>query len=66
MRTSSDETSLLRSPIFLKDAVLLNAYLKNLNTDDIAKIMKIKPVLADKTKKLIDAWTSEPVRQQPA
>lgn len=66
MRTSNDKNSTLRSPKFLKEATQLNAYLKSLNTNDIAKIMKIKTDLANKTKVLIGSWSAGTKKQQVA
>ncbi len=59
----SDKTGNLRSPIFIKEAAQLNAYMKSFDIDEIAQIMKIKTDLAKKTKDTIEKWSTDSSQQ---
>jgi cytoplasmic iron level regulating protein YaaA (DUF328/UPF0246 family) len=63
MRTMSDKARALRSPKFIKEATQLNTYMRGLNVDDIAQIMKIKTDLAKKTKDTIEKWSTNSSQQ---
>jgi len=63
MRTSAKKSQPVRQPILLPKAVILMDYLKSLNVDQIASIMKIKPDLAQKTSTAIYEWNTKPSNQ---
>jgi hypothetical protein len=56
----------LRPPLLLEKAVRLDAYLKTLSPQQLARSMSISPALAEKTHALIAAWTAEPEQQSLA
>lgn len=56
MRTALSAETKTTTPQFLKQASVLAKYMKTLDVDDIARIMKISPALASKTKILIKSW----------
>jgi uncharacterized protein len=62
----SGEGYVLRSPLLIEKAQRLNDYLQSLAPSQLAKIMKISPILAEKTHDLIAEWTAEPERQSLA
>lgn len=66
MRTPTENKKVLREPHFLAKAAELNTYLRSLTENEIAKVMKIKPDLAHKTKLQIENWSSDPTFQMTA
>lgn len=60
------ETSQLRTPVFLREASELAAFLQALSPEAIEKAMHVSSSLALKTKKVIDAWTPGPHNQTMA
>lgn len=56
----------LRAPQFIEQAKELDSYLKSLSAAKLAKMMRLSPALAEKTKGLIRYWTSLPAAQTPA
>lgn len=58
MRTPRLNLANVRKPIFLSESMHLASYLQSLDVSDISRIMKIKPDLAERTKRLIESWDS--------
>lgn len=56
----------LRKPQLLDKACELDAYLKTLSVEELARIMKISSVLAKKTYELIATWTTKSSQQSLA
>jgi uncharacterized protein len=50
----------LTTPILLEKAARLDAYLKTLSAEQLARAMSLSPALAEKTHALIAAWTPGP------
>lgn len=59
MRSSPDKGAALREPQLLNKAKKLDAYLKTLSSEQLAKVMKISASLAQKTHTLIAEWTTD-------
>lgn len=66
MRGSTQNTPPVRQPILLPKAELLMDYLKSLNEDQIASIMKIKPDLAQKVSTSVSQWSTNQKDQMTA
>lgn len=49
----------VHQPYFIDKAEYLNDYLKTLSRDDIERVMRVSPPLADSTHGLIGSWSSE-------
>lgn len=62
----SPSHAVLRSPQFTAQARELNSFLRTLSPAEIAKHMHVSASLAEKTHKLIAAWTDEPSQQSLA
>jgi cytoplasmic iron level regulating protein YaaA (DUF328/UPF0246 family) len=63
MRPVSDPVDEPRSPLLLDQAKELDAYLKTLTPDQLARMMSLSPELAEKTYALIAGWTPDPQKQ---
>lgn len=67
MRHSVDaKAARLTTPHLESPACELSDILKKLSQPDIEKVMKVSPALAQKTKKLLQQWTSQPDMQMSA
>ena len=66
MRTSPSSSVQPSQPLLLDKAQQLGAYLKTLSPSQLAKIMNISSVLAEKTHDLVAAWTTNPENQSLA
>lgn len=63
---SSDATAELRQPLLFERAGKLHNQLKQLSTDQIARLMSVSPALAAKTRTLIHDWDSHTSAQRSA
>lgn len=63
MRSDPTKTRKPRPPQLIEQAKTLDAYLKTLSSQQLAKVMAISPALANKTHDLIAAWTAKPESQ---
>ncbi len=63
MRSAPAKGQKLRPPQLIEPAKKLDAYLKTLSPQQLAKVMAISSALANKTHDLIAAWTAKPEAQ---
>ena len=63
---SSEVRHALQQPQLLDKAEQIDRYLKKLSSRELAKYMQLSTPLADKTHKLIAAWSAEPMKQSLA
>lgn len=56
----------MHPPLLLEKARRLDAYLKKLTVEQLAKAMSLSPALVEKTRALIAAWSADPEDQSPA
>lgn len=66
MRTAATNTVVHNSPQFVDQAEILNAMLKQLSVAELSKIMHISEPLANKTRTLIEEWSTAPNMQRAA
>lgn len=64
--TAKANPAKLHPPQLLEKTKKLAAYLQSLSAAQLAKVMKISPALAQKTKTIFTNWTAEPSPQSPA
>ena len=66
MRRVADRRVQMHPPLLLEKARRLDAYLKKLTVEQLAKAMSLSPALVEKTRALIAAWSADPEDQSPA
>jgi len=60
------QTQALQVPALRAQAQLLATYVQSLDSQTLAKVMRISPALADKTRQTFANWTSDPAKQTAA
>lgn len=66
MTITHDGNIQLQVPQLIDKAKRLGNYLKTLSTEELRKVMKISPAVANKTYEMLDEWNREQKKQSPA
>jgi cytoplasmic iron level regulating protein YaaA (DUF328/UPF0246 family) len=66
MRPPTENAASVQLPVLIDQAVSLASYLMTLPVEQIERIMKISPKLAETTYELIAGWTNDPKHQRAA